>query len=105
LEPPCHNSGAGGLKINPQNATATWKQLVGVTATIPGAGVRVVPGDPAHSFLYRKLTNLDLTPAEAPPMPEHSGVMLGDAGTGWQELPATEIEMVRCWIQEGAPNN
>ncbi len=102
LEPPCHNAGAGGMTINTSNAKATWKQLVNVPATIAGAGDRVVPGDPAHSFLYRKLTN-DLTPSETPPMPEQGGIILNDAG--WQELPAADIEMVRCWILGGALNN
>jgi hypothetical protein len=95
LEPPCHNFNAGSLKIDPSNDAATWAQLVGVPAYIMGAGVRVVPGDPAHSFLYRKLTN-DLTPSEGSPMPK-SGL-----ANGWNELPASEIEMVRCWILAGA---
>jgi hypothetical protein len=102
LEPPCHNSGAGGLSITPGDAGGTWAQLVNVPAMIPGAGFRVVPGDAAHSFLYRKLIN-DLQPNETPAMPEHSGIpiMAGD----WKELPPDEIEMVRCWIEGGAKND
>jgi hypothetical protein len=37
-------------------------------------------------------------------MPEPPAIHFGDAG-GWQELPANEIEMVRCWILGGAPND
>jgi hypothetical protein len=102
FEPPCHNAGAGGLTITPTNANATYAQLVNVPAMMAGAGVRVVPGDPASSFVYRKLTN-DLSPSELPPMPEPPGNILNDAG--WQELPAADIEIMRCWIQEGAKNN
>jgi hypothetical protein len=98
-EPPCHNFSAGNLNIDPADATASWDALVNVAASIsPSAGMRVVPGDPAHSFLYRKLIN-DLTPDEGAPMPK-SGL-----ATGWNELPADQIEMVRCWIQQGAKND
>lgn len=61
-------------------------------------GKRVVPGDPAHSFLYRKMVN-DLTPDEGAPMPK-SGL-----ASGWKELPQDEIEMLRCWILAGAKKN
>jgi hypothetical protein len=98
LEPPCHNASAGMLKIDPTNKAGTWAQLVGVPASLAGAGVRVVPGDPAHSFLYRKLVD-DLTPTEGSPMPK-SGLSMG-----WNKLPASEIEMVRCWILAGAKND
>jgi hypothetical protein len=97
-EPPCHNSNAAMLHINPADPAATWAALVNVTTYTTGAGKRVVPGDPAHSFLYRKLTN-DLTPDEGLPMPA-SGL-----GSGWKELAPDEIEMVRCWILGGAKNN
>jgi hypothetical protein len=97
MEPPCHNLGAAMLSINPNAAHFTWKQLVNVPASTVGAGDRVVPGDPAHSFLYRKLID-DLTPDEGLPMP-HTGL-----ATGWNELPADQREMVRCWIQAGAPD-
>jgi len=89
--------------ITPSNRNATWAQLVNHPTAMTGVGgVRVKPGDPLGSFLYRKLTN-DLGPNEGPPMPEPPSIHLGDAG--WQELPAAEIEMVRCWILGGAMNN
>lgn len=97
-EPPCHNAGAGMLHIDKNDAKATWGALVNVSSAIAGAGKRVVPGDPAHSFLYRKLVD-NLKPTEGAPMPK-SGVM-----TGWNELPADQIELLRCWILAGAKNN
>jgi len=98
LEPPCHNHDAAMLSIQPTMQGATWSQLVNVQTYTAGAGVRVVPGDPENSFLWRKLTD-QLGPNDGLPMP-HSGL-----ATGWNELPADEIEMVRCWILEGAPND
>jgi len=98
FEPPCHNHNAAMLNIDPTMAGPTWSHLVNVPTYTAGAGVRVVPGDPEHSFLYRKLTD-QLGPNDGLPMP-HSGL-----ATGWNELPADEIEMVRCWILEGAPND
>jgi hypothetical protein len=101
FEPPCHNSGAGGLHIDPTKPTMTYNALVNVMATAMGAGVRVVPGDPAHSFLYRKLID-DLPGAnDGSPMPEPGQL----AGSMWMELPQDEIDTVRCWIQAGALKN
>ncbi len=103
LEPPCHNAGQANLTIDPSNAMATWKALVNVPTYTPGGGVRVVPGNPDASFLYKKLTNMQ-GPNGGSPMPKPGGqVQLGDAGPPmWMELPADEIEMVRCWIASGA---
>ncbi len=100
-EPPCHNASAGELHIDPMDAKSTWKQLVGVKAWNKGGGVRVVPGDPADSFLYKKLTD-DLGAKQGDPMPKAGGLMTGG---GWTELPKDDIEMVRCWIQGGAKDD
>jgi hypothetical protein len=102
FEPPCHNANAGNLNINPQMKAATWAQLVNVPTYTSGAGIRVVPGNAAKSFLYRKLTG-DLSPTEGSPMPKPPAISLFDAG--WMELPAADIEMVRCWIQSGAADD
>jgi hypothetical protein len=104
VEPPCHNIGVEGLTIKPADAAFTWGQLVNVPTMTAGAGKRVVPDHPEKSFVYRKLTD-DLTPTEGSPMPESEGVLPGDAGSGWHELPADQIEMVRCWILGGAEDN
>jgi hypothetical protein len=99
FEPPCHNSNVEGLHFTPSDKNGAWAAFVNVPAMTPGAGVRVVPGDPAHSFLYRKLTN-DLTPDEGQPMPQGQGL-----DPGWKELPQDQIDMVRCWILAGAKND
>ncbi len=77
---------------------ATWNQLVDVPAYTAGGGTRVIPGDPAHSFLYEKLTDTQ-GPSEGSPMPKNG------LTNGWNELPASELEMVRCWIAGGAKDN
>jgi hypothetical protein len=102
FEPPCHNASAGELHIDPMDPKGTWKQFVGVKAWNTGGGVRVVPGDPADSFLYKKLTN-DIGPKQGVPMPKSAGLVTG--GGGWNELPKDEIDMVRCWIQGGAKDD
>src|SRR5262249_14323159 len=102
FEPPCHNGNAANLTINTQMKAATWAQLVNVPTYTPGAGIRVVPGDAAKSFLYRKLTD-KLSPTEGSPMPMPPAIHVFDAG--WMELPASDIEMVRCWIENGAKDD
>ncbi len=53
--------------------------------------MRVAPGDPANSYLYRKLTGTGITgermPLQQPP------------------LSASQIRLVRDWIRRGAPND
>ena len=69
-------------------------QLVGVTVSnFPSGGFRVIPGDVGHSFLWRKLTNDLAGGALGVPMPNT---------TPWMQLPADQLELVRCWIATGA---
>jgi hypothetical protein len=95
-EPPCHSLGVGGLTIRSGDLDATYASLVGAAAKTPGAGVRVLPGDPDHSFLMRKLRGTQ-SPDEGAPMPKPHGIR-----NEWQQLPADELELVRCWIAGGA---
>jgi hypothetical protein len=88
------------LKIDPTNKNATWAALVNHATYTVGAGMRVVPGDPTNSFLYRKLTDA-LGPNDGLPMPQSGGTATG----GWKKLPAADLEMVRCWIVAGAKND
>lgn len=81
----CHG-GTAGLELGAPDSRAN---LVGVASANWG-GVLVVAGDPAASILYRKLT--------------------GDGGVGDRmpqggALGAGDIETVRRWIAEGAPDN
>jgi hypothetical protein len=75
----------------------TYANLVNVAATTAsgcnGTGwVRVKPSDPTNSLIYRKLLAS---------VPCGSRMPLGTT-TGW---PAADIEKVRAWIADGAPNN
>ena len=67
-------------------------------ASILGMGlVLAVPGDPAASFLLRKLT--DDLPADGSlgsPMPEGEAIR-------WSMIPQAEIDAITCWIKGGAP--
>jgi hypothetical protein len=99
-EPPCHNLAAGNLHIDATDPAGTWAALVNVTASTAGAGKLVVPGDPIHSFLYRKLID-DITADEGDPMPKPGSL----AGAMWNELPQDEIDTLRCWIAAGAPKD
>lgn len=88
----CHgDNGEGGLSLT---AGESYANLVGVAATnaIAAAGtLRVAPGDPANSFLARKLRGT-LTPGEGDAMP-----LVG------APLDAEEIALVEAWIAAGAP--
>lgn len=58
---------------------------------------RVVPGDVAHSVLWRKLINdLPADQSEGRPMP------ITMLATGWGRLSEDRLELVRCWIAAGA---
>jgi hypothetical protein len=65
--------------------------IVGVASVEMPSLQRVTPGDPANSYLYRKLTGAGITgdrmPQALPP--------LSDA----------ELRLVRDWIRRGAPND
>ena len=53
--------------------------------------MRVLPGDPANSYLYRKITGAGITGDRMP----QGGPFLTDA----------QIKLVRDWIRRGAPND
>jgi len=81
----CHGSGRGGLKLT--GTAADLQQFVGVSSK-SGAWKRVVPGDPAKSLLYEKLSKE--TPAEGDRMPPRG------------KLTAEDIQVVHDWIKGGA---
>jgi hypothetical protein len=86
----CHLPGAeqGGLALHPKGA---YKNLVGVPST-QSPLLRVAPGKPEESYLYRKLM----------------GTHLAAGGTGERmpfgdmQLTSEEIERVKRWIETGA---
>ena len=92
----CHNSSdqAGNLVLD---AGRSYANLAGVRCfnqAVQNAGLlRVVPGDPDHSFLLIKLT-LTGAGAEGSPMPLNQAA-----------LAPEDIDAVRNWILAGAPNS
>jgi len=53
--------------------------------------MRVLPGDPQNSYLYRKITGSGITGDRMP--------------FGGPTLTDTQIKLVRDWIRRGAPND
>jgi hypothetical protein len=83
---PCHTTGAsGGLKLDP--ADLAYSSLVShaVGAASCSSQVRVVPGDPASSYLVAKLRNT----------PGICGVQMP---RGRPPLPEEEIQTIEAWI-------
>src|SRR2546425_1368273 len=92
--PSCHGAAAaaGGLNLA---AGSAYGNLVGISAANPAAGaagvLRVVPGDPDHSFLLQKLLG-QIGAAEGSRMPL----------VGTPVSPAN-LDLIRRWIAAGAP--
>jgi hypothetical protein len=53
--------------------------------------MRILPGDPSHSYLYRKVTGTGITGDRMP--------------QGRPPLTAAQIKLIRDWILRGAPND
>lgn len=72
-------------------AGRAYQQIVGVPSVEMPALSRVAPGDPANSYLYRKITGANITgermPLQMPPLSDD------------------KIKLVRDWIRRGAPND
>lgn len=85
--PACHiGSATSGLDLSPGRA---YNNLVNVNSSY---GVpRVTPNDPGNSVLYQKVIGNRQFGARMP--------------QGGSSLPASEINLIRDWINDGAPNN
>ena len=57
-------------------------------------GIRVQPGDPAGSLLFAKVSGSELPPGRGRPMPLQ-----------FARLTAAEIQLLRDWVAQGAPDN
>jgi hypothetical protein len=68
-----------------------YGNIVGVSSTEMPLLHRIEPGDPANSYLYRKITGAGITGDRMP---------LGQA-----PLDEAKIRLVRDWIRRGAPND
>ncbi len=70
-------------------------QTYGSTVNVPSSQMpslmRVKPGDPDNSYLYRKIRGVGISGARMPP--------------GGPYLSQSDIDKVKGWIEAGAPNN
>lgn len=86
----CHSS---FLHQSDQNLTAgvAYAQTVNHPSVEMPSLMRVLPNDPANSYLYRKITGAGITgdrmPQSLPPLTD------------------AQIKLVRDWIRRGAPND
>jgi hypothetical protein len=72
-------------------AGQAYAKIVNQPSTETPSLQRIVPGDPANSYLYRKITGSGITGDRMP----QGGPYLMDA----------QIRLVRDWIRRGAPND
>ncbi|HTR80450.1 MAG TPA: cytochrome c [Bacteroidota bacterium] len=90
----CHGSGKkGDLSLLSGDS---YRQLVGVASTVDKKNsppfLRVKPGSPDSSLLYIKIVGPDSSQGEIMPK-------------GKDRLTPNEINAIRQWILDGAPNN
>ena len=79
----------GGLRLD---ASVAYAQLVNVPSSGKAGAVRVVPGNPDGSYLIQKLEGrTDIAGSRMP--------------LGGPFLPQADIDVIRAWIAQGAPNN
>jgi hypothetical protein len=85
----CHKgaSPAGGVGLD----GPSYDNLVNKESVVVPGRILVVPGDPAASYLFEKLTQAK--PANGTQMPPTA------------PLSAARIEMVEAWIEAGAKND
>ena len=86
----CHDR-LGRQEGQQLTAGVAYSQIVNhASAEMPQLN-RVTPGDPANSYLYRKITGAGITGDRMP----QGGPYLNDA----------QIKLIRDWIRRGAPND
>jgi len=86
--PGCHG-GVGaqqGLRLDPGFSAGS---LINVASTQDATLVRVIPGNPGGSFLIHKLEGTQTVGFQMP--------------SGGPYLPQSTIDVIRQWIQDGAP--
>jgi hypothetical protein len=86
----CHDR-LGRQQNQQLTAGVAYSQTVGRPSVEMPQLLRVAPGDPANSYLYRKITGAGITGDRMP----QGGPYLTDA----------QIKLVRDWIRRGAPND
>ncbi|HSP15753.1 MAG TPA: hypothetical protein VLV78_13490 [Thermoanaerobaculia bacterium] len=93
--PTCAAVGCHGRIAPQQNMILepdrAYAMIVNVSSVEMPSLSRIHPGDPANSYLYRKITGAGITGDRMP----QGGPYLSDA----------QISLVRDWIRRGAPND
>lgn len=87
----CH-SGTRPAESLTLEAGKSFAELVNGASSECGARKLVAPGAPSSSYLMDKLLGTNLC----------SGSQMPKAGTS---IPSTQIDLIRGWICQGAPNN
>jgi hypothetical protein len=77
--------------LDMSNRMKAYMNLVSRVAVCGTGNVRVIPGNAADSLLWRKLAGVNLCMDRMP--------------QGRAPLTTTQIDMIRDWINAGAPNN
>lgn len=86
----CH-IGAGAPEGLQLDATHSYAALVGVPSAEQPAVLRVATGDPANSYIIRKLEGI-------------AGISGGQMPLGGPYLPQSTIDVIKQWITAGAQN-
>jgi hypothetical protein len=88
----CHNavgSRFNGLDLSP---AVSYSNLVNVASRGKAGAVRVIPGDPENSYLIHKLEGRSTIAGVRMPL-------------GGPYLETGQIQVIKRWIEIGAPNN
>jgi hypothetical protein len=90
----CHDGANPAQNLDLAPASTAYMALVGQPSTEAScSSINLVePGSPANSYLVRKVQNVDIC----------QGTKMPKVGT---PLSTAEIDKIRAWIGNGAPNN
>jgi hypothetical protein len=97
-----HCAAVEGCHVNMHDPSGAYKQMVDVVITDECKEDHrewVVPGDPEHSYMIRKVTDKDIC-AGSSPMPKPF-----QTGSSWVQLPDPIIQTFYDWICQGAKND
>ena len=86
----CHDT-IGRQEQQILSSGRAYANTVGVASVEMPSLMRVTPGDPTNSYLYRKITGSGITGDRMP--------------QGLPPLTDAQIKLVRDWIRRGAPND
>jgi hypothetical protein len=87
----CHTGEFGPAQLD-LSASASYGEIVGIPSFQQAEVLRVAPGDPAASYLFRKITNT-------------GGISNNPMPLGNFPMSDGEIETIEEWIAQGALDN